>query len=252
MATRILPEESTYRVVYESPCRLVRVERDGPRDFALYLHGQYTKSYKFQYQAEHDGGVWLEEQARELAVALADEAAEREREPAEEAEGALLLATLAGGECITGIQEPLDGSPAVVTVRNGESYATIDAEGYLDAEWAGVELFDLTPDRLAALIHFFAVTLPAAQLAARRWVAGEQPISEATEGGALTLSAGSVEITIEPNHPACVWIGQHAGIDLPALLAALPGLYLLLSDPRVAAGLSLPLPAAAPTLRRVA
>src|SRR6185436_9782549 len=59
------------RTVYESPCHRVRVVREGPRDFALFLDDRYTKSYPFAFQAEHDGGLWLHEQSLELAAQLA-------------------------------------------------------------------------------------------------------------------------------------------------------------------------------------
>ena len=68
----------TPRTVYESPCGRVRIVRDGPRDFALYLDDRYTKSYPFSFQAEHEGGLWLHEQSLELAAQLADEAAMRD------------------------------------------------------------------------------------------------------------------------------------------------------------------------------
>ena len=64
--------------VYASPCGRVRVECDGPHDFALYLDDRYARSYEGSAQAEHDGGVWLHEQAQELAAQLADEAAMRD------------------------------------------------------------------------------------------------------------------------------------------------------------------------------
>jgi len=63
------------RTVYESPCHRVRVVREGPRDFALFLDDRYTKRYPSAFQAEHDGGLWLHEQSLELAAQLADEAA---------------------------------------------------------------------------------------------------------------------------------------------------------------------------------
>jgi hypothetical protein len=66
------------RTIYASPCGRVRVERDGPRDFALYLDGVYVQSYAYSYQAEHEGGVWLHEQTQELVAILADEAAMRD------------------------------------------------------------------------------------------------------------------------------------------------------------------------------
>jgi hypothetical protein len=65
-------------IVYASPCGRVRVERDGPHHFALYLDDRYTGSYECSAQAEHDGDVWLHEQILELAALLADEAAMRD------------------------------------------------------------------------------------------------------------------------------------------------------------------------------
>jgi hypothetical protein len=73
------PDSTTApRTVCASPCGRVRVQRDGPGDFALYLDDCYTKSYEDSAQAEHDGSVWLHEQAQELAAQLADEAAMRD------------------------------------------------------------------------------------------------------------------------------------------------------------------------------
>jgi hypothetical protein len=73
------PDSTTsLNTVYASPCGRVRVERDGPHDFALYLDERYTGSYECSTQAEHDGAVWLHEQAMELAAVLADEAAMRD------------------------------------------------------------------------------------------------------------------------------------------------------------------------------
>jgi hypothetical protein len=77
MAKTIVPQD---RTVYESPDGRIKVVRHASRDFSLFCDGQYTKSYEFQYQAEHDGAVWLEEQADELTAILADEAAERDAE----------------------------------------------------------------------------------------------------------------------------------------------------------------------------
>ena len=66
------------RITFQTPDGRVKVVRDGPRDFALYLDGLYVQSYVYSYQAEHDGGVWLHEQTLELAALLADEAAMRD------------------------------------------------------------------------------------------------------------------------------------------------------------------------------
>lgn len=77
MATT-LDSTTAPRTIYASPCGRVTVERDGPRDFALYLDDCYTKSYEHSAQAKHDGTVWLHEQTVELVAQLADEATLRD------------------------------------------------------------------------------------------------------------------------------------------------------------------------------
>ena len=84
------PDSTTApRIVYQTPCERVRVERDGPKDYSLYLDGVYTRSFARSWDAEHEGGmqreqhqrqpvVWLHEQTLELAAQLADEAAMRD------------------------------------------------------------------------------------------------------------------------------------------------------------------------------
>ena len=54
---------TTPRTVYQSLCGRVTVVRDGPKDYSLHLDGVYTRSYERSWDAEHDGGVWLHEQA---------------------------------------------------------------------------------------------------------------------------------------------------------------------------------------------
>lgn len=68
---------TTTSIVYESPEGRVRVERVG-REFDLFLDGNYCGTYRSQSAAEHEGAVWLCEQARQLAADLADEQAERD------------------------------------------------------------------------------------------------------------------------------------------------------------------------------
>jgi hypothetical protein len=58
--------------------------RDGPKDFSLHLDGIYAKSYEHSYQAEHDGRVWLDEQAQQLAAQLADEQAQQQAQADED------------------------------------------------------------------------------------------------------------------------------------------------------------------------
>lgn len=50
-------------ISYESPDGRVKVVRHGPRDFGLYLDGMCVNSFDYSYQAEHEGAVWLAEQA---------------------------------------------------------------------------------------------------------------------------------------------------------------------------------------------
>jgi hypothetical protein len=72
------------RVVYQSPCARVKVMRDGPKDFSLYLDGVYSRSFERSWDAEHEGGMWLHEQAEALALQLRDEEAERDAEQADD------------------------------------------------------------------------------------------------------------------------------------------------------------------------
>src|SRR5215471_5441802 len=65
------------RIVYQTPCGRVRVERDGPKDYSLYLDSIYARSFDRSWDAEHEGGMWLHEQAEALTAQLADEQAER-------------------------------------------------------------------------------------------------------------------------------------------------------------------------------
>jgi hypothetical protein len=61
-------------VVYVSPEGRVRVERCAG-EFDLFLDDRFVKTYVSQFAAEQAGLVWLAEQAAELALDVADEAA---------------------------------------------------------------------------------------------------------------------------------------------------------------------------------
>lgn len=69
--TRKQPVE---REVYRSPEGRVVVTREGTFHH-LYLDGVYNSTHDYQFQAEHEGGVWLNEQAEQLAVEDADKVA---------------------------------------------------------------------------------------------------------------------------------------------------------------------------------
>lgn len=51
------------RITFQTPGGRVKVVRHGPKDFGLYLDGRYIQSYEQSFEAEHEGGVWLHEQA---------------------------------------------------------------------------------------------------------------------------------------------------------------------------------------------
>lgn len=69
--TRKQPVE---REVYRSPEGRVVVTREGTFHH-LYLDGFYSGTHDYQFQAVHEGGVWLNEQAEALAVEEADKVA---------------------------------------------------------------------------------------------------------------------------------------------------------------------------------
>ena len=74
----ILPRPSTTVTVFETErVRIVRESGDGAPDFLLYLDGSFVKPYRSESAALVAANVWLEEQAAELALDVADEAAAR-------------------------------------------------------------------------------------------------------------------------------------------------------------------------------
>ena len=66
---RIVPDQPA-RVVYESPEKRVRIERNSPRDFSLYLDDSYAGRFDFQFQAEAAAGAWMHEQVEALVAEL--------------------------------------------------------------------------------------------------------------------------------------------------------------------------------------
>jgi hypothetical protein len=66
------------RIVYQSPDGAVRVECDGPRDYALFLNDRYVRSYRSSAEAEVAAGVALHEQAEQVFLDTLDAAAERD------------------------------------------------------------------------------------------------------------------------------------------------------------------------------
>lgn len=66
------------RNVWEGAEGRAVVVRHGHQDYEARLDGRSCGYFKYSFQAEHELAVLLEEQARELAIQLADEAAERD------------------------------------------------------------------------------------------------------------------------------------------------------------------------------
>lgn len=75
MATRKSTTSAFPRVSFESECKRVRVVAEAHRDYALFLDDRYSGSYTMSIEAEHEGLAWLNEQAAELAIELADSSA---------------------------------------------------------------------------------------------------------------------------------------------------------------------------------
>ena len=72
------------RISYESPDGRVKVVRHGARDFGLYLDGEFVGSFEFSFQAEHEGAVWLAEQAATAVVPTIEAAPSMGRDEAEQ------------------------------------------------------------------------------------------------------------------------------------------------------------------------
>lgn len=68
------------RIVWEGAEGRAVVVRHGYQDYEARLDGRSCGYFKYSFQAEHELAVLLEEQARELAIQFADEAAERDAE----------------------------------------------------------------------------------------------------------------------------------------------------------------------------
>src|SRR5687767_801311 len=73
MAASILSE--TARVVYESPCQRIRIERRAPRDFWMFLDDTFIGAREFAYKAEADAHTALTEAITDEEAAAADGAA---------------------------------------------------------------------------------------------------------------------------------------------------------------------------------
>ena len=134
-----------------------RTKRDGPRDFALYLNGQYTKSYAFAYQAEHDGGVWLHEQMEQLAADLADEAADAQEQPA-------MTVVHLGNMLLVGLA-------AAVVMQQARGVGFVRFVGFLSQiVWLVlIALVWLTPESPVILGYVMVAGVCQPQLRARAW-----------------------------------------------------------------------------------
>lgn len=67
-------------VVYISNCKRIAVQRDGYRDYSIYLDGRYIGSRETSCQAEHDAHNALCAALADELVVSADEQAERDAE----------------------------------------------------------------------------------------------------------------------------------------------------------------------------
>lgn len=71
------------RITYQNVAGTVRVECDGPRDYALFLDDNYAGSFRTSQAAIDEGDAWETRRAEALAADLADEQAERDAEEAQ-------------------------------------------------------------------------------------------------------------------------------------------------------------------------
>jgi hypothetical protein len=232
------------RITFQTPCGRVKVVREGNRDFALSLDGFYTKSYDYSFQAEHEGGMWLHEQAEELALQLRDEEADRAAERAELGDLpadalAVVAANLADpayrnrapieiDRTVNGIsimgEFDVDGAPYGVAIETDHWMLNADEDGHLtlccDADGALIEL-DVSEGAIAVLrdvAHLVAGDTPERLLArARQWDGLRPPEPELPPPAPIALVAAPT--------PVCVIdrtsFHARAGTQMAKLYAAL-------------------------------
>lgn len=78
---------STLRTVYTSPCGRLKIERHAHREFDVYLDGSWIGAEVYQHEAEMVGHNALVEAIGDELVAEADDAAARDAEMTEAANG---------------------------------------------------------------------------------------------------------------------------------------------------------------------
>lgn len=63
-----MAKQQRNRTVYKT--ERIEVIRHDFRDFSLFVDGEYISSFGEQYEAEHEGAMQLEEEARDIAAGL--------------------------------------------------------------------------------------------------------------------------------------------------------------------------------------
>lgn len=261
---------TTARTIYESPEGRVKVVREGNRDFSLYLDGFYTRSYEFAFQAEHEGGVWLTEQAAELTATLADEQADKDAEQADK-DAAMEIAEYAAEVRLYCLG--LNQFDSII-IDKGEGFNLyLDGTGVFMVEERPGQTHTFTREQTAAICRFFdggntqrrmmavqrAVLIehghgelvkiietavkaapaltPKAAVQVKPWIDDDRLSERLGQqvGTLFTCNEGEtrVEVCFEHGGPADVFLNSNPGIPLDEVERVLPLLTAILSDPRV-------------------